>query len=463
VRIALHRLLAPLLAAALGCGADPPAAPEPLPNLLVVTIDTLRADHLSSYGYARETSPNLDALAAAGVRFELSFAAASTTLPSHVSLFTGTDPIAHGVVKNGLRVAPDTTLLAERLRDAGAQTAAIVSSFVLDRRFGLDRGFDHYEDDFTREGSSYQAETWRGFETKGAFDRRANLTTDRAIRWLDETRDPARPFFLFVHYFDPHDPYDPPEPWKSRFAKPPGAAPSLADALTKRDAIDAYDGEVAFADAEVGRLLAHLAKLGVERDTLVVVTSDHGEGLGQHGVLGHAVNIYEEAVRVPLLMRWPARLPAGKVVAEPVESVDVAPTLLDLMGVPPADGVRGRSLAGALLRGEPLDAEHAVRTHRRPYDEPIDEGGIRVHGELFGVRRGGWKWIEGSVDGTRELYDLSSDARESLNLASREPARAAEFAREVATFRAEQTRETPLDSNIDAEDKERLRALGYAE
>ena len=453
-------ILATWLAATGGCGSKQ-SAPERPPNLLVVTLDTVRADHLSVYGYGRDTSPQLAELAREGVRFAHSYSAASTTLPSHVSLFTGDAPITHGVVKNGLHLAADAGTLADRMRAAGAETAAIVSSFVLDRRFGLDQGFDHYEDDFTREGSSYPAETWRGFATGGAFDRRANLTTDRAIQWLDQ-RDPARPFFLWVHYFDPHDPYVPPEPWKSRFAASGNATPSLADALTKRSSIDGYDGEIAFTDDEVGRLLAHLDALGLDRDTLVVVTADHGEGLGQHGVMGHAVNIYEEAVQVPLVLRWPGRLPAGRVVDEPVESVDVLPTVLELLGLPHDGAGRGRSLAGALLRGESLDPAHPVFTHRRPYDESAVEGGKRVHGALFGVREGGYKWIEGTSDDTRELYDLASDPHESVNLAAREPDRAASMSKEVAAFRTAHEH-AAADRAVAPEDKERLRALGYAD
>jgi arylsulfatase A-like enzyme len=443
-----------------GCGSKLPAAPSA--NLLVVTLDTTRADHLSCYGYARDTSPRLARLASEGVRFTLSYAAASTTLPSHVSLFTGAAPIAHGVVKNGLALAPGAQTLAVRMRAAGAQTGAIVSSFVLDRRFGLDQGFDHYEDDFTREGSSYQVDKWRGFETNGAFDRRANLTTDRAIRWL-EARDPSRPFFLWVHYFDPHDPYVPPEPWKSRFAHPADSAPSLAEALTRRDVVDAYDGEIAFTDDEVGRLLDHLAALGLDRDTLVVVTADHGEGLGQHGVIGHAINVYEEAVAVPLVMRWPGHLPPGRTIDGPVESVDVLPTVLALLGLPATDTGRGRDLSAAVLRGDALDADHPVFTHRRPYDENANENGKRVHGALFAVRRGQWKWIEGTLDGTRELYDLAADPHETANRANAERDRAESLARDVAAFRAANESKAPVDTKVAPEDRERLRALGYAD
>lgn len=452
------------LAAALLALACTPRAPEPLPNVLLVTLDTVRTDHLSLHGYARDTAPSLARVAEQGVRFDLAYAAASSTLPSHATLFTSLPPRAHGVVKNGLPLAADLDTLPERLRARGAQTAAIVSSFVLDRRFGLDQGFDHYEDDFRAGEGSYvpPGRRWRGFDVGESFDRRANFTTDRAIAWLDGARDPARPFFLFVHYFDPHDPYDPPEPWKSRFARAPGAAPSLADALLRRDLVDAYDGEIAFTDAEVGRLLAHLAARGLERDTLVVVTADHGEGLGQHGVVGHAVNVYEEAVRVPLVLRWPGRLPAGGVVAEPVDATDVLPTLLELLGLPAAPDDAGRSLACAARGERCLDAEHAVFTHRRPYEKPAVEDGMRVHGELFAVRRGRWKWIEGDLDGTRELYDLVEDPHERANVATRESARAEALSNAIREHRAAHPARATA-AEIAPDDRERLRALGYAD
>jgi arylsulfatase A-like enzyme len=457
VRRRLLGILAASIALTNGCGPQRTTASAHLPNLLVVTLDTVRADHLSIYGYERDTSPQLAKLAAEGVRFDRAYAAASTTLPSHVSLFTGEAPITHGVVKNGVRLRPDAATLADRMRAAGAQTAGIVSSFVLDRRFGLDQGFDHYEDDFTKEGSSYTGAEWKGFETRGAFDRRANLTTDRAIEWLDTERDRTRPFFLWVHYFDPHDPYTPPEPWKSRFAQ------SGSDSLVvKPETIGAYDGEVAFTDDELGRLLDHLGALGLANDTLVVVTADHGEGLGQHGVIGHVVNIYEEAVHVPLLLRWPGHLPAGRTIDGPVESVDVLPTVLELLGLTHEGVGRGRSLAGALLRGDALDAERPVFTHRRPFDEPAVQNGRRVHGALFGVLVGSYKWIEGTSDGTRELYDLASDPHETANLAARDPERAAALSKEIAAFRKAHAR-APSDATVSPEDRERLRALGYAD
>lgn len=458
--------LALLLAiVALGCGRDrAPAPPTTLPNVLFVTLDTTRADHLSAYGYARDTSPNLARIAAEGVRFDRAYSSASSTLPSHVSLFTGREPTGHGVVKNGLRLAPGIETFAERLRARGAQTAAIVSSFVLDRRFGLDRGFDHYEDDFTADQASFKTESWNGFEIGGgAFDRRANFTTDRAIRWLDEQRDPARPFLLFVHYFDPHDPYDPPPPWNQRFAAAGGAPESLANALQRREFVDAYDGEIAFTDAEFGRLLAHLEARGLAENTLVVVTADHGEGLTQHGAMGHAVNVYEEAVHVPLLLRWPGVLPAGRKLAAPVAAIDVLPTLLAMLGVAHEDALGGRDL-GAALHGGELAADADVFTHRRPYDKSQIVDGTRVFGELFALRRGNWKWIQGTQDGTRQLFDLARDPSESTNLANREPARADEMSRAVATHRDEQQQiAPPAATEVAPDDQQRLRALGYVD
>jgi arylsulfatase A-like enzyme len=447
-----------LLSAACGRPGTPPGPP---PNLLFLTLDTTRADHVCLSDAGRDTTPRLRALAQAGVRFDLAYAAASSTLPSHASLFTGLPPIAHGAVKNGLRLSDDVTTLAEVLRDHGWHTGAVVSSFVLDRRFGLAQGFSQYDDDLPPDEATSARGGWMGFDLQGGgFERRADFTTDRAIRWLDEHA--ARPFFLFVHYYDAHNPYVPPPPFDTRFARRAGDPRSLADELTHRDEIDAYDGEIAFVDAQLGRLLDHLAARGLADDTLVLVTADHGEGLGEHGAMHHAVNVYEEAIRVPLVMRWPGRLPAGAVVDQPVAAVDVMPTLLELLGLgAPAQPLAGGSLAGALLRGKRLPPDRPVFVHRRPY-EPAFVDGTRVAGQLFAVRVGRWKWIEGTGDGTRELYDLDADPRETLNLASRKPERAAEFAQRVDSFRNEYQR-TASAGTVSPADLDRLRALGYAE
>ena len=448
-----------LLLAALGCGAPP----APRPNVLLITLDTTRRDHLSVYGYERDTTPGLVRFAAEGARFDRAYSPASITAESHATLFTGLYPIEHGVVKNGLALPERHVTLAERLRALGFQTAAIVSSFVLDRRFGWQQGFDHYEDDFAPAEASWKIDQWYEFTmSTGAFDRRANFTTDRALRWLAHDRDPTRPFLLFAHYFDPHDPYDPPPPFDASFKPKPGEVPRLADTLRARDWIDDYDGEIAFTDAQLSRLFEGLAALGLAERTLVVVVADHGEGLMQHEQMTHGANIYEEVVRVPLLVRLPGVIAAGTVVDAPVEEVDLLPTVLDLIGAPREGPLSGRSLAPVLRAVGQLDPERPVYLHRRPFDRQVFQG-IPVDGEQFGVVRAGWKWIEGTRDGTRALYDLASDPLETANRAAAEPDRVRELSNLVGDWRGAHPATAEAAPPIAPEDARRLKALGYAE
>jgi arylsulfatase A-like enzyme len=448
----LHRLsrCALLAAAALASGCRP----EPPINVLFVTIDTLRADHCSVSGYARDTTPRLAALAGEGIRAELAYAPTATTGPSHASMFTALYPIAHGVVKNGLVLEEEFGTLAEALRDRGYATAGVVSSFVLDARFGFAQGFDAWDAEFEPGSGSIEREVMEGHEIEGGFDRRADATTVRARAVLEGLAREGRPFLLFVHYFDPHAPYAPPEPWASRFAS------GAVDEQTR--AIDAYDGEIAFADDELGKLLDALRDLGLARDTLVVVTSDHGEGLMQHGHMAHGVHLYEEAVRVPLLFRLPGRIPAGGTLGGPVELVDLLPTVLALAGHEVAEGLHGRSLAQALAAGGgALDPERPVHLHRRHYLARTI-GDIRVAGEKFGVRVGPWKYIEGEIEGTRELFDLVADPGERTNLAETRAELVTGFSERIRAWRTAYGRDVPIES-LSPEDRERLRALGYVE
>ena len=448
-----------LLLAALGCGAPP----APRPNVLLITLDTTRRDHLSVYGYERDTTPGLVRFAAEGARYDRAYSPASITAASHATLFTGLYPIEHGVVKNGLVLHERHLTLAERLRALGFQTAGIVSSFVLDRRFGWEQGFDHYEDDFQSAEASWRTEKWEEFKmSTGAFDRRANYTTDRALRWLSRDRDPARPFFLFVHYFDPHAPYDPPPPFDVRFKPKLGEVPPLADTIRGRNWTDRYDGEIAFTDAQLSRLFEGLSQLGLAESTLVVVVADHGEGLMQHQQMTHGANIFEEVVRVPLLMRWPGTIAANTVIDAPIEEIDLLPTVLELVGAVREGPLSGRSFAPALRTGQRLDPERPVYLHRRPFDHQVYLG-LAVDGEQFGVVRAGWKWIEGTRDGTRALYDLASDPLETLNRAATEPDRARELSNLVRDWRAAHSTAAEAAPGIAPEDAERLKALGYAE
>jgi arylsulfatase A-like enzyme len=420
----------------------PPArqAPSVPPHILLVTIDTLRADRCSGYGYPQPTTPRLDALARQGVRVADAYAPMATTGPSHASMFTGLHPRAHGVVKNGYLLAPERRTLAEALRAAGYATAAVVSSFAVDAKFGLAQGFEVYDDDFPAEGASVKQRRWEGLAVAGGFDRRADAVGARAISWLARERPRGRRFFLWVHYFDPHAPYDPPEPHKSRFRA-------------------AYDGEVAFADAELGRLLDALDDAGLRESTLVVVTGDHGEGLGDHGHQEHGLNIYEEAVKVPLAFRWPGRLPAGSIVPGPVSLVDLEPTLLQLALGAPAGGA-GRSLAPLLAQRAAPDPERPIFMERRFYD-PDSQKALRIKGEKLAVRRGAFKYLEAPEEGTQELYDLSADPGELENLAAQEAARVRELRSLLDGFR--RGTRPGAAQRVSPEDQERLRALGYVQ
>jgi arylsulfatase A-like enzyme len=452
----LPRVLWTLLVALAAC--SPRGASGP-PALLLISLDTTRSDHLSVYGYPRQTSPQLDALARQGVRFAAAYAASASTGPSHATLFTSLHPLRHGVVKNGLRLAEERETLAERLRAHGFQTAAVVSCFVLGAKFGFAQGFDLYDDEFAPGEATVTTSKWDGHEVPGSFDRRGDHTTRRALHWLREGRDPARPFFLFVHYFDPHLSYAPPEPFATRFEAELPATASRLDRLIAR-----YDGEIAFADHAVGELLGGLEELGLADSTLVIVSGDHGEGLMQHGMLAHGVHIYEEAVRVPLLLRWPGRLPQRRTVSEPVATVDVAPTALELLGLGPESGLEGESLAPA-ARGEArLDGERPIYLYRRPYQSGwvADLGRLYVNGALFGIRQGRWKYIEGDALETRELFDLEAKLREGRNLAGAHPEKVRELAGRLEEWRRPQGT-APGAAEISPEDREALRALGYLE
>jgi arylsulfatase A-like enzyme len=305
------------------------SAERDFPDVLLVTIDTLRADHVGCYGDGNAATPVMDGLASRGVRFAEAIAPVPLTLPSHASLLTATTPLVHGVRDNAgfvLGAAPPT--VAEAFRAAGYSTAAFVSGFPVSRRFGLGRGFDAYDDRFPR-GDDPARPSY--------VERRADETVAAATEWLrGRQSDAIRPVFAWVHFFDPHAPYDAPEPYRSRFRQRP------------------YDGEIAFADAQLGALLAAWRSLRPGRDPLVVVAADHGEGLGEHGEPTHGLFIYDSTLRVPLIASGPG-IPAGRTVTGAVSLIDVAPTLLDFAGLPPLKDSEGHSLRAAMTSGHGRD------------------------------------------------------------------------------------------------------------
>ena len=424
-RWALPAALCALLAT--GCG-EPPR-----PSLLLVTVDTTRADHLGAYGYGRDTSPTLDALAEEGVLFEHAFSHAPITLPSHTSMLTGALPPAHGVRDNGRFVAADDLeTLPEMLSEQGYATGAFVSAFVLDSRFGLDQGFDVYDDSFTAEWSEDKLRDAKIYNQM-VTDRPADQTTERAIAWLAERGD--EPFFLWVHYYDPHQRYAPPHPWDQRFQ----------DSL--------YDGEIAFMDSQIARLFDAFRERGQWDRTAVVVTGDHGESLGQHGEATHAVLAYDSTLRVPLLVKPPAAVSVErKVVTDGVSHVDLLPTVCDLLGLPTPGGLPGRSLLPAIQgRTQPARAAY--------FESALPRFSFGWE-PLFGVRAGAWKYIHAPEP---ELYDLASDPNEQRNVAGRETERRAEL--ESLLFRTVEENppliQSPETGAMDDDVRRRLAALGY--
>lgn len=416
------RILARVLALPVGLlffsGCSPTA--EPHPNVLLVSIDTLRADRLGCYGAGQVETPAIDSLARAGVRFENAFTPVPLTLPAHWTIHTGVDPWHHGIVDNGMTLGDSSVAtLAERFSEAGYDSAAFVAAFVLHRTFGLNRGFSRYDD-----GPAADAAIDHLMHANGSADERV----DRALSWL--RRERTKPFFLWLHLFDPHAPYDPPAEFRARYAERP------------------YDGEVAFVDGQVARLLAALDRSGAAGNTLVVLLSDHGESLGEHGEQSHGILLYDATLRVPLIFRLPGKLAAGKVEREPATLADVAPTILSLAGLAAEPGVDGRDLFGSDRSPRRLAA--------------ISESPRRRFGwaSLTAIREGGWKYIAAPRP---ELYEIATDPRETTDRFGREAERATPLAR--AARAVEKTLRERLADQTAAEpsqeDRARLAALGY--
>ncbi|HSC26173.1 MAG TPA: sulfatase-like hydrolase/transferase [Vicinamibacterales bacterium] len=395
-------------------------------NVLVVTLDTTRADRLGPYGFTGVQTPVLDRLAREGVVFEQAASAAPLTQPSHATLFTSRLPPAHGVRDNGAAaLAEEEVTLAETLKEAGARTGAFIGAYVLDSRWGFNQGFDTYVDDFDL--SQYRA------ISLGGIERRASDVVDSALEWFRKGGNTR--FFAWLHFYDAHAPYSPPEPFRTSYAG------------------RGYAGEIAFMDAQLGRVIAELESRGLFDRTIVVVVGDHGESLGEHGEGAHGFFLYEGVIRVPLIVRTPFPATRGRRVQELVRTVDVMPTVLDLLGMPPVHTAVGRSLAGAMVGGLAGDGAEA-------YSEsvyPLNQFGWS---DLQALRTGRYKYIDAPRP---ELYDLENDPAETKNLYD-EQRRLAENMRQrlseihgVATAGAVET----ATIDVDPDTRARLAALGY--
>ena len=410
------------------------------PPVILITIDTLRADRLSSYGSDRVETPHIDRLAAEGVRFDNASSTVPFTLPAHSSIMTGLYPPSHGVRENvGYVLGAEQVTLAERFRDAGYRTGGFVSAFVLDARWGIGRGFDTYVDDFDLDSMAGA--------NLGSVQRPGPETIAHALEWLDETaasgdggaagRTTGSPFFLWLHLFDPHDPYEPPEPFRSEYEGRP------------------YDGEVAYTDSLIGGFRSALEQRGLFDESVVVLTADHGEGLGDHGESYHGFFVYDSTVHVPLIVRLPGGVEGGRAVAGAVSHVDIAPTLAELLDLAGTGAEQGRSLLRAMQGLEEPDPGRGV------YAESFYALDHYGWAPLRSLRTADYKYIETPDP---ELYALLEDPGELTNVllerrdVSRElRAAAVELAAELDRAAPESTPEPDLDEEALAQ----LRALGY--
>ncbi|HZR81642.1 MAG TPA: sulfatase [Candidatus Binatia bacterium] len=429
------------------------------PNVLLYVIDTLRADHLGCYGYPLATSPHIDALAREGVLFERTVAQASWTKPAVASLLTGLDPLAHGATSLRQAIRPGVATLAERLAAQGWETAAFVTNVNVSAPFGFARGFETFE---------YLPED----ESRPSRHVLSDALGQEVARWLDRTHD--RPFFLWVHSTDPHAPYTPPPELAERFrpgrgnGAPPGADPialgrrargegtSLSPAEVP-EIVALYDGEIAFNDASLGALLDELRRRGLYDSTLIVVTADHGEEFGDHGGFDHGHTLYEELIRVPLVVRLPAGRLAGARRAAMARQIDLVPTLLDQLGIAPDPDLPGRSLfARDGAEAGPVEAFSHTRLARR---------------ELAAITSESWKSVQHLAGARREdveVFDLAGDPHEHESIARRRPVTVGYAAQSIrraiaagaAGASAGRGGHAPV---VDRATEERLRALGYAE
>jgi arylsulfatase A-like enzyme/Flp pilus assembly protein TadD len=415
------------MALALAACRSTAPAPDPPRHLVLVTIDTLRADRVGVYGSTTVQTPHLDRIAREGAMAEHASVHAPLTRPSHVSLFTGLYPAEHGIRDNvSPPLAGGVPVLAEILQRQGFRTAAFVSSIVLSKQSGLGRGFGVYSDHF-----DVDADDARFLNT---IQKRGDLTMGEATAWLAEPGNERR--FAWIHLYDPHDPYEPPEPYASRYAGRP------------------YDGEVAWSDELIGRLDEALAANGLRDDTLLIVTSDHGEGLEEHDEAVHGFFVYETTLRVPFLVRGRG-VAAGTRLGVVARTVDVLPTALDLLGLSgQTPQVSGRSLSPA-LRGAAMDDEPTFAESLVPL----------VHygwSDLRALRDGRWKYI---LAPRPELYDLEQDPGERENLIDKEPQRARAYRGGIEQrLRDEQARlanASPATASVPPDLLEKLGALGY--
>ncbi len=392
-------------------------------NVLLLTLDTTRADRLGCYGFDGVRTPFIDGLARKGVLFENAYSPAVMTLPSHASIMSGLLPPEHGVrINASAQLRPEVETLAEVLRAAGYRTGAVVAAAVLDSVFGLAQGFEHYDENLPASGPH------------DAFfaQRAAGEVTDAALSWLQEIRDDR--WLLWVHYYDPHAPLTPPSPFREQYGP------------------RSYEGEIAYMDAEIGRLLAGVEGMGASGRTIVILVGDHGEGLGDHGEMSHGVFLYDETARVPLVITVPGFIDGPRRVAAVVRTTDIMPTVLDLLRLPARTQLARRSL-WPLMTGRADDPE--LEAYLESSASALEYG----WSPLAALRSGPWKYIHGPKP---ELYDMDTDPSERNNLIETEPATAGRLREQLrALLHGVVPVASHQEAAISPEEEARLRSLGY--
>jgi arylsulfatase A-like enzyme/Flp pilus assembly protein TadD len=412
-----RRLCLVAVACLCSCRSVSPPASKRL-NVLLVTIDTLRADRLGCYGYSQIATPNLDRLAHQGVLFENASAPAPLTAPSHASMMTGVYPTVHKVRNTGgFLLPPSQTTLAKILQDQGWDTAAFIGSSVLKRRFGLNQGFAVYDDEMPSGGGSALAEP----------ERRAGEVVDSAVKWLDAQS--GKPFFLWAHLYDPHIPYAPPSPFREKYADRP------------------YDGEIAYTDQQVGRLLDAAARKSPQENTLIAVLSDHGESFSEHGEYTHGVFLYESTLRIAFLLSG-GPIPKGVRVKQQARTIDLLPTILEMVGSKAPAGVQGTSLTPSFY-GKEVPTSYS-------YAETLFPKLNMGWAELRSLRTNRWKYIRAPKP---ELYDLAQDPGETANVIAANPAEARDLDARMGAVTGGTEKVAP--AAMDPRTLQQLKSLGY--
>ncbi len=455
------KILVAALVIVLLCGCKSRKAPDrddQRAPVILISLDTVRSDHLSCYGWHRETTPAIDRIAEESVLFTRAFTPISHTLPAHHSLFTSRHPREHKVLFNDWVPLEKFPLVTEALKEAGFNTAAIVSSAILEADYGLAPGFDFYDEDF-------QTYTFRESIEKKVYRKTADQVVKAALGWL-EKQDLSQPFFLFLHFFDAHTEYDlTPDNYLDMFETDRDLV-RIMESRGQRSAhqtkINRYDGSIRFIDDELNRVWDFLKEKGIFDKALIIITSDHGEGLGEHGWYYHGLYVYEEQMRIPLIIRLPGSDHAGERIDALVDLVDLAPTILDFSNISQLPESRGKSLL-PVIRGEKDKVRDHLFFERRWYPEE-NELGLKnwAPGEKFGVRGESWKYIWAS-DEPEELFDLEKDPHELHDLAPENPERINEMKKELKkywfTVKKERIKPQPYHSL----NKEKLKSLGYLE